>query len=101
MVKKGADGCYFFLLVLDVYILHAAHAFSKIKDPHLKSICAIAIIAILGQIIVSFVDLQLTFYRNMIFLGLCMGLLPTLQSLDASEGHVFSEAIQKPQRPFS
>ena len=100
MVKSGGIGFFFFWLFLDVYVLHAAHAFSKIKDPYLKSVCAIAIIAILGQIIVSFVDLQLTFYRNMIFLGLCMGLLPTLQALDATEENVISEAIQKPQQTF-
>ncbi len=101
LVKTGALGFFFFWLFLDVYVLHAAHTFSKIKDPYLKSICAIAIIAILGQIIVSFVDLQLTFYRNMIFLGLCMGLLPALRSLDAKGDDIISEAIQKPQLPFS
>ncbi|HMD14555.1 MAG TPA: O-antigen ligase family protein [Bacteroidota bacterium] len=100
MVKTGAIGFFFFWLFLDAYVLHAAFVFSKIKDPYLKSICAITIIAILGQIIVSFVDLELTFYRNMIFLGLCMGLLPALQSLDGSGEHSISKAIQKTQQSF-
>jgi len=101
IVKTGSIGFFFFWFFLDVYVFQAVYIFSKIKDPYLKSICAMIIIAILGQIIVSFVDLQLTFYRNMIFLGLCMGLLPTLRSLDAKPENTMSEAIQKPQLPFS
>ncbi|HUL44383.1 MAG TPA: O-antigen ligase family protein [Bacteroidota bacterium] len=82
MVKTGGLGFFCFFLFLDSFIFYAAHLHSKMKDPYAKSICAVTIIAIFGQIIVSFVDLQLTYYRNMIFLGLVMGLLPVLQALD-------------------
>jgi len=84
MVKMGAVGFFCFWLFLDSYIFYAAHLYSKMKDPYAKSICAVTIIAIFGQVIVSFVDLQLTYYRNMIFLGLMMGLLPVIQSLGES-----------------
>jgi hypothetical protein len=83
VVKMGAVGYWFFWFFLDMYIFHAAHLFTRLKDPYLKTICAVIIIAIMGQIVVSYVDLQLTFYRNMIYLGLLMGLLPTLKVLDS------------------
>ncbi len=85
IVKMGAIGFLFFWLFFDLYIFQAAHTFLGLRDPYLKTICAVSIIAIMGQIVVSFVDLQLTFYRNMIFLGAMMGLMPTLGMIDTTE----------------
>jgi hypothetical protein len=97
-VKMGAVGFFCFWLFLDAYVFQAAHIFSKLNDPYLKTICAVTIIAIMGQIVVSYVDLQLTFYRNMIFLGLLMGLLPTLELLDAQHAAPGEENLHEPAR---
>jgi hypothetical protein len=83
IVKSGMVGFFFFWLFLDAFILRAAHLFYRLADPYLKSICAMIIIAIIGQVVVSYYDLQLTFYRNMVYLGLVMGFLPTLEILNA------------------
>lgn len=83
VVKMGALGFFSFWFFLDAWILQAAWTFPRLNDPYYKSVLAAAIIAVIGQVVVSYVDLQLTFYRNMIFLGLLMGLLPTLRRLDA------------------
>jgi hypothetical protein len=37
---------------------------------------------VLNQIVISYYDLQLTYYRNMVYLGLLMGLVPALESMD-------------------
>jgi hypothetical protein len=42
----------------------------------------VSIAGVLAQIVVSYFDLQLTFYRNMIYLGMLMGVLPTLELAD-------------------
>lgn len=81
MVKSGTIGFFLFFLFFNSYILQTSNLYKKINDPYLKSICSMIIIAIIGQIVVSFYDLQLTYYRNMIFLGTLLGLLPTIQTI--------------------
>jgi hypothetical protein len=48
------------------------------------------VIAIVNQIVVSYFDLQLTYYRNMIVLGTLCGLIPTLAN-SCDEAPVESE----------
>ncbi|MBI3766537.1 MAG: O-antigen ligase family protein, partial [Ignavibacteriales bacterium] len=81
-VKMGGVGFFLFWFFFDAFVFQAAFVFAHLRDPYLKTICAVSMIAILCQIVVSYVDLQLTFYRNMIYLGVLMGLLPTLKMLD-------------------
>lgn len=83
MVKSGAIGFFFFFLFFNSYIFQISHLYKKIDDPYLKSICSMIIIATIGQLVVSFYDLQLTYYRNMIFLGTLLGLLPTIKTITA------------------
>jgi len=41
---------------------------------------------VLNQFVVSFVDMQLTWYRNMIYLGLLLGTMSILEILDQEKG---------------
>ena len=82
IVKTGSIGFFFFWLFFTSYGLHGATVFMTLRDPYLKSICGMIIATIIAQMVVSYYDLQLTFYRNMIYLGALMGLLPVLQRLD-------------------
>ncbi|MBI4547763.1 MAG: O-antigen ligase family protein [Ignavibacteriae bacterium] len=81
-VKMGGVGFFFFWIFINSFVYQASSTFSRLKDPYLQAVCAVSIIAIVGQIVVSFFDLQLTFYRNMIYLGSLMGLLPTIDMID-------------------
>ncbi len=96
MVKMGAIGFFLFCLFMTTYMFQAASVFSRLHDPYLKAVCVVSIVGILGQIIVSYYDLQLTFYRNMAYLGLIMGLLPSLELADQEE----EEKILPVQSPF-
>ncbi|MDI6802819.1 MAG: O-antigen ligase family protein [Bacteroidota bacterium] len=87
-VKTGAIGFFLFWLFIDSYILRAAFIFNRLKDLYFKSLCAVIIVAIVGQIVVSFYDLQFTYYRNMVFLGMLMGLLPVIDKLDKLEHEI-------------
>ncbi len=82
IAKTGAIGMYLFLLFFGSYIFRASSVFSNLTDPYLKTVCIISIIAVLSQLVVSYYDLQLTFYRNMVWLGMLMGLLPVLELAD-------------------
>jgi hypothetical protein len=82
LVKTGAIGFFLFFLFLNSFLVHTASIFLHLKDPYLKAVCALAIIGVLGQIVVSYFDLQLTYYRNMIYLGMLMGLVTALEAMD-------------------
>ncbi|MDP2209114.1 MAG: O-antigen ligase family protein [Bacteroidota bacterium] len=88
LVKTGVIGFFLFWLFINSYILQAAFIFKRLNDLYFKSLCAVIIVAIVGQIVVSFYDLQLTYYRNMVFLGMLMGLLPVIEMLDKRENNI-------------
>lgn len=80
-VKMGAAGFFFFCFLLDVFMLRSAWIFARLKDPYLRAICLVIITLLINQIVVSYYDLQLTYYRNMVFLGAIVGLLPVIEQL--------------------
>ncbi len=82
LTKTGSIGFFFFLLFLNLIVMHGAYTFSKLTDPYLKAVCVMCIIVVINQIVVSYVDMQLTFYRNMIYLGTLSGLIPNIGRID-------------------
>lgn len=82
IVKSGAVGFFLFFLFFNLYVFQVSNIYQKISDPYLKSLCSVIIVAIIGQLVVSFYDLQLTYYRNMIFLGTLLGLIPTIKLIN-------------------
>ncbi len=86
MVKMGVIGFLLFFLLLDSIVFQAARIFKKLDDPYLKAVCAVIVIAVINQVMVSYYDLQLTYYRDMVYLGTLAGLLPTLSRLHDEEG---------------
>lgn len=81
IVKSGAIGFFLFWLYLDIVVMYTTHIFRRMTDPYFKAVCVMIIVAVFGQLIVSFYDLQLTYSRNMVYLGAMMGLLPTLDRI--------------------
>lgn len=81
LVKTGAIGFFAFWLFFSSFVFKGASIYSQLKDPYLKAVCAMVVIAVTNQLVVSYFDLQLTYYRNMIYLGTLMGLLPTIKRL--------------------
>jgi hypothetical protein len=77
-VKMGAFGYFTFWFFLDCFIFYGAVQFARLKSPYLQAVLAICILAIINQIVVSYVDMQLTYYRNMVYLGTLMGLVPAI-----------------------
>jgi hypothetical protein len=82
LIKTGVIGYYIFFLFLNLIVLYGAMTFANLNDPYLKAICSICVIAVINQIVVSHVDMQLTYPRNMVFLGVLIGLVPAIGSID-------------------
>lgn len=101
LVKTGAIGFWFFWFFFFSVGLNATNLSVNIKDPYLKAVSALIVVAIISQMVVSFFDLQLTYYRNMIFLGTLMGLIPTLRRLDEMEDNKPLKLYTQPQFPVT
>lgn len=81
VVKTGGVGFFVFCLFIDGLLFEASSISAGLSDPFLQALCFFVGAAIVNQLVVSYFDLQLTFYRNMIFLGTLCGLLPTIRLL--------------------
>jgi hypothetical protein len=96
LTKTGGVGFFCFLFFLNLVVLQGAHTYGKLKDPYLRAACAMFVLAVLNQLVVSYVDMQLTYYRNMVYLGTMTGLIPTLGMLQdeaADTGAAQSEVV--------
>lgn len=85
IVKSGSVGFFLFWFFWNCFAFQGAYITINLGDPYLKAVGTMIVIAVINQMVVSFFDLQLTYYRNMIYLGALMGLLPVIQDLDILE----------------
>lgn len=82
LAKTGVVGFFAFWFFFYSFVAKGTQVFNRLDDPYLKVITLVIVIAVINQMIVSFYDLQLTYYRSMIYLGCLMGLLPVIVQID-------------------
>jgi len=85
LVKTGIFGFFAFWFFFNAFVFKGTFVYKNLKDPYLKAVLAVVIIAVINQMVVSYFDLQLTNYRNMVYLGALMGLLPAIEDMDKYE----------------
>ncbi|MCC5941164.1 MAG: O-antigen ligase family protein [Balneolaceae bacterium] len=85
LVKMGAVGFFAFWFFFNCFAAKGTQLFMRLKDPFLKAVTLVVIIAVINQLVVSFFDLQLTYYRSMLYLGCLMGLLPVISHIESEE----------------
>jgi hypothetical protein len=81
-VEIGFLGTFVFWFFLNCYVFYAVRIFVRLNDPYLKAVATICVVQMVNQLVVSYVDMQLTYYRNMTYLGLLMGLILALDRID-------------------
>jgi len=79
VVEMGGVGFFLFLLFFFSIAGYGANLSKYIQNPYMKAVCVMAVIAVMNQLVASFFDLQLTYYRNMIYLGTLLGLMPAIR----------------------
>ncbi|MGD8747922.1 MAG: hypothetical protein PVI44_05600 [Balneolaceae bacterium] len=79
LVRTGFMGFLAFWYFFNVFASKGIKVFLKISDPYLKVIVLVIITAIINQMVASCFDFQVNYYRNMIYLGCLMGLLPAVE----------------------
>lgn len=72
--KTGFPGFLVFWLFFGVYTIQAIIDYRHETDPFYKAVCVTVATFIIGQMVVAYYDLQITFYRNMIYLGVAMAI---------------------------
>lgn len=82
LVKMGAIGFFAFWFFFNAFVAKGTQVYTRLKDPYLKVITLVIVIAVINQMVVSFYDLQLTYFRNMLYLGCLMGLLPVINKIE-------------------
>jgi hypothetical protein len=80
-MRMGTIGFVAFWGLIGVAMLEGFYILARRRDPLARAIAAFAIAAIVGEIAVGYADLQLESYRNMIFLGVVIGVLNRLDQL--------------------
>jgi len=85
IVKTGAVGFFAFWFFFNCFAAKGTQVFLRLTDPYLKAVTLVIIVAVINQLVVSFFDLQLTYYRSMLYLGCLMGMLSVITTID-SEG---------------
>ncbi len=81
-VKMGTLGFIIFWLFIGTTIIQGSLILRKLRDPYYQALAATTLAFLLMQIIIAYADLQLTFYRNMIYLGVMLGILVRLEALE-------------------
>lgn len=80
--KTGFIGFIVFWLFFGSCICQTLMDYRKFSDPYFKAVALMVATFIFSQVVVAYYDLQITFYRNMIYLGICMGLPATMRHVE-------------------
>jgi hypothetical protein len=73
--KSGLIGFFLFWLFFISCMGRGVLAFQRQENPIKKAWLTLAVLAIVNQMVTSFFDLQLTYTRNMVYLGFLIGLI--------------------------
>lgn len=84
-MRMGTIGFVAFWGLIGFAMLEGFYVMNRRRDPFVRAIAAFAIAAIVAEIAVGYADLQLESYRNLIFLGVVIGLLNRLGQLPEPE----------------
>jgi len=61
--------------------MYGGYLFVRLKDPYLKAVCAMAVTAIISQLVSLHVEQQLINSRTTSYLGLMIGLIPVVETI--------------------
>ena len=79
-VKTGTLGFIVMMYFFCRLVAEGVWTYRHVSDPLLRTLAAIVPLAIINQLVASYYELQLTYSRNMIFLGTLIGLLGPIRA---------------------
>jgi hypothetical protein len=84
-MRMGAIGYAVFWYLIGTAIIRGISILRRLRDPYLQVIAIFVIAATVMEVVVAYADYQLYFFRNTLYLGLLLGLLMKLPTLDGAE----------------
>ena len=84
-MRLGAVGYFLLWYLLGGAIVRGCGVVRRLRDPYLQLIAIFVVAVTVMEIIVAYADYQLFFFRNVLYLGLLLGLLMKLPALDVAE----------------
>ncbi len=96
LVKVGGIGFLVFWLFIDLFGLRGAMIVRATRDPYLKAVAVMVVIAAINQLVAAYFDLHLVRYRTMLHMGALMGLLTGLNALLPGDAHGARSTGQPP-----
>jgi O-antigen ligase len=78
-VKAGTLGFILVMFFFARVIAESTWAHSRLRDPLLRAVAPVVGVAVANQLLASYYELQLTYARNMVYLGTFVGLLATIE----------------------
>jgi hypothetical protein len=91
-MRLGAIGYAALWSLIAAIIVHGCIIARRLKDPYLQLVAIYVVAITFMEAIVAYADYQLFFYRNVIYLGLLIGILMRLPELDKKEKEPIYEA---------
>jgi hypothetical protein len=58
-----------------------ASLFTRLRDPYLKTVCALSVVSVIILVTAAFYDLHFVWYRNTIYFGTLLGLIASIQNI--------------------
>jgi len=84
-MRLGPIGFFALWFLFGSFIVRGCLIARQLKDPYLQLVAIYIVAIVFMEVIVAFADYQLSFYRNVIYLGLLVGILLKLPSFDEKE----------------
>jgi hypothetical protein len=81
-MRLGTVGYLFFWLLIGAAVLQATSFAVRLRDPWLQGVALLILTLILQEVVVGYLDLQWTNYRNLITIGVVFALLGKLSQFD-------------------
>ncbi len=84
-MRLGPLGYLALWYLIGMILIRACAAARTMRDPFLQLIAIYVVGATIMEVMLAYVDYQLFFYRNVIYLGLLMGIIGVLPAIDARQ----------------
>ena len=95
IVKMGMVGFLAFWFFFNSFVAKSTRLFMRVNDPYLKAVLLMITLSVINQMVVSFFDLQLTYYRNMLYLGCLMAMIAPIEYIWENEDSTDLETKEK------
>lgn len=84
-MRMGALGYVAFWGLIGLAVIQGFNVIGARRDPFIRAVAAFCVAAVVAEIAVAYVDIQLENYRNLIFLGVVLGVLNRLPQMAETE----------------